>query len=299
MVFQSIRAAVCPGGAGRYNQEAIRLAFELVAVLAAITGPGGLMRCVSGVAAAVLVAVLSIAQCLALAEDEPAAGEDSGIDLSFGPAPDSRFLLFASTDLWRHGGFAHGGLLVALNGLNRDGLVFKVTLGGGAYRYISGGLGNVDVIGRQFAAAIMPGWRFTGRNFVVTAFAGLDYQDHRLTPDDPFAGLRGGAFGLRTAIEVWYEPTPHTMVAADASVSTVGPSYSARIAAGWRVLDGYYLGPELHGFAHDNNYSQMRVGVHVTGLKLSALEWSAGLGWANDSDDRNSLYGKLSVIGRR
>jgi hypothetical protein len=208
-------------------------------------------------------------------------------------------LLFASTDLWRHGGFAHGGLLVAPNGLDREGFVFKVMFGGGAYRYISGALGNIDVTGRQLAAAALPGWRFVGRNFIATVFAGLDYQDHRLTPDDPSAGLRGSAFGLRTAIELWYQPSPHTMVAADASVSTVGPSYSARIAAGWRVFERYYLGPEVQGFAADGNYQQVRVGVHVTGFKFEPFEWSAGLGWANDSDDRSSLYGKLGVISRR
>jgi hypothetical protein len=251
-----------------------------------MTGPGASMRCVSGVAAAVLAAVFSAAQCSTLAGATAAADEP-------------RFLLFASTDLWRHGGFAHGGLLVAPNGLDREGFVFKVMFGGGAYRYISGALGNIDVTGRQLAAAALPGWRFVGRDFIATVFAGLDYQDHRLTPDDPSAGLRGSAFGLRTAIELWYQPSPHTMVAADASVSTVGPSYSARIAAGWRVFERYYLGPEVQGFAADGNYQQVRVGVHVTGFKFEPFEWSAGLGWANDSDDRSSLYGKLGVISRR
>jgi hypothetical protein len=201
--------------------------------------------------------------------------------------------------LWRHGGFTHGGVVVAPGGLDREGLVFKLMFGGGAYRYISGDLGNVEVTGLQFAATAMPGWRFIRNGLYVTVFAGLDYQDHRLTPDDPSAGLRGSAFGLRTAIEVWYEPSANTMIAADASFSTVGPSYSARIAAGWRVFEHFYLGPELQGFAADDNYQQVRLGVHVTAFKFAAYEWSAGLGWANDSDDRGSLYGKLGVISRR
>jgi hypothetical protein len=250
------------------------------------------MRCVGGVAAAIWAAVFSAVAC-------KASADALSMPRRSVPHDEPRFLLFAGTDLWRHGGFAHGGLLVAPSGLDREGLVFKLMLGGGSYRYVSGALGDIDVVGRQFAAAAMPGWRFAGRNFVATVFVGLDYQDHRLTPDDPAAGLRGSAFGLRTAVELWYEPTPQTMFAADASVSTVGPSYSARVAAGWRVFERYYIGPEVQGFAADDNYQQLRVGVHVTGFKYEPLEWSAGLGWANDSDDRTSLYGKLGVISRR
>jgi hypothetical protein len=243
------------------------------------------MRCVCGVAAAVLAAVSSVVQCPALAE-------------ATGAADERRFLLFASTDLWRHGGFAYGGVVVAPGGLDREGFVLKLMFGGGAYRYISGALGNIEIVGRQFVATAMPGWRFVRKDLIVTVFAGLDYQDHLLTPDDPSAGLRGSAFGLRGAVEVWCEPTPQTMLVADASVSTVGPSYSARLAAGWRVFESYYLGPEFQAFAADDNYHQMRAGVHVTAMKFWRFEWSAALGWAIDSDDRDSLYGKLGVISR-
>ena len=88
------------------------------------------------------------------------------------------------------------------------GSVLKLMFGGGVYRYTSGALGNVDVRGRQLAAAILPGWRFIRDGFIVTVFAGLDFQNHRLSPDDPTAGLRGSYVGLRTGFELWYEPTP-------------------------------------------------------------------------------------------
>jgi hypothetical protein len=244
------------------------------------------MYCVSRVAAVAIAAVCSFARDAALADSALTARD----------AP--RFLLFANTDLWRHGGFAHGGLVFAPAGLDREGLVFKLMFGGGTYRYISGALGNIEVAGRQFATSAMPGWRFMGTNLIVTAFAGLDYQDHRLTPDDPSAGLRGSAIGLRVAVEVWWEPTPHMMVAADASVSTVGPSYSARVAAGWRLFERYYLGPELQAFTADDNYHQARIGIHVTAMKFGRFEWSGGFGWAIDSDERDSVYGKLGLISR-
>ena len=119
--------------------------------------------------------------------------------------------------------------------------------GGGVYHYVSGALGNVDVRGEQLAAAVLPGWRFIRDGFIVTVFLGYDFQSHQLTPDDPSAGLRGDYVGARTGFELWYEPSATTMVAADASVSTIGPSYSARLATGWRSFDLFYLGPEVAG----------------------------------------------------
>jgi len=212
---------------------------------------------------------------------------------------DARVLFFAGTDLWRHGGFAHGGLLWSPHGLDREGFVIKAMAGGGIYHYVSGALGNVDVQGRQLSAAILPGWRFKRERLIVTAFAGLDLQNHRLTPDDTSAGLRGSYAGLRGTIDLWYEPSATTMVTAYVSGSTIGPSYSGRLAFGWRVNDRFYLGPAIEGFEADGNYHQFRLGAHVTGFKTADFEWSAGLGFADDSDHRSGLYGKLGVLTRR
>jgi hypothetical protein len=111
--------------------------------------------------------------------------------------------------------------------------------------------------------------------------------------------LRGNYAGARAGFELWYQPTPMTMIAADASVSTVGPSYNARVAAGWRVFDMFYVGPEAAAFAADDNYKQIRAGFHLTGLRMGVFEWSAGLGWASDTDKRSGFYGKLGLFTRR
>jgi hypothetical protein len=238
-------------------------------------------------AAWALAAAFNTAVSFASAEPDTASPEQA------------RLLLFSTTDLWRHGGFAHGGLLWAPSGLDRDGPVLKLMFGGGIYRYISGALGNTDVRGDLLAAAILPGWRFVRDGFAATVFLGADFQQHRLTPDDPSAGLRGGYVGARAGFDLWYQPTAMTMVVADASISTVGPSYNARLAAGLRVFDAFYVGPEVQGFAADGNYRQFRAGVHVTGFRTGEFEWSAGMGWATDTDERSGAYGKLGVFTRR
>jgi hypothetical protein len=266
-------------------------------------------------ASIVVAAALSFAAHDALADvPDPDEDQDTHILAAYARPPDAaaqdaagrdaanqdqaRILLFATSDIWHQGGFSYGGALWAPSGLDRDGPVLKLMFGGGLYHYNSGALGNIDVAGREFAASILPGWRFVRDNLYVTVFLGYDFQHHRLTPDDPSTGLRGTYNGLRAGFELWWQPTGSTMVAADASVSTIGPGYNVRLAAGLRTFDSFYFGPEVQAFGADDNYRQLRAGVHITGFRTGLFEWSVGAGWATDSDDNSGAYGKLGVLTR-
>ena len=248
-----------------------------------------------GVAAAVLAAVLSVAIGAAVAD----SGETK-------PEP-QHFMLFTGADLWRNGGFAHAGVMWAQAGLDNNGFVIKLAAGGGLYRYHSDAVG-AEITGYKTDASILPGWRFRRGDLFVTVFAGFDWQRHKLLPDDPTAGLRGGYIGLRGAVDLWYQPNTTTMVAAELSATTIGPSYWGRLAYGWRLFERFYAGPEISGFNSNGNYQQLRAGFHVTGLKFSKFsrtylewlnfEWSVGMGFARDSDHRQSIYVRLGLLLR-
>ena len=169
-------------------------------------------------------------------------------------------MLFSGRDVWRSGLYAYGGAVWAPTGFEDDGLLLKILFSGGVYRYFAGNL-DQDVLGAQWAAAVMPGWRFKRGPVEIKIFFGPEIAKHRLWPDDPDNRLRGDTFGVRFAAEFWTEPTPLTMVAADASLSSVGPSYSARLAFGWKVFQLFYLGPEAQVYGADN-YDQLRFGAH-------------------------------------
>jgi hypothetical protein len=239
------------------------------------------------VVAFLLAAVATVSACRAddeLLADAPAEQHAT-----------AHFLLFGGTDLWRNGGFAHGGFLWAYQGLDADGPVFKLLLNGGFYRYRGGTTGFT---GRQVMAAALPGWRFKRGTLELTVFAGLDAQDHRCTPADPGNRLTGTHVGARGGFDVWSEPLHDAMLTGSVSLSTVGSSYWTRAAAGWRVFDMVWLGPEVHA-SGDDVYRQFRVGVHATSLRLYGYEWSVGAGWATDSDDRDGVYGRLEVLVRK
>lgn len=209
----------------------------------------------------------------------------------------ARYLLFSGADLWRNGGFLHGGTLWSPGGLDQEGFTLKAVISGGSYRYHSGAL-DAEVRGSELATQLMPGWRFKSASSEFKIFAGIDLQEHRLKPDDPGSGLRGGDVGLRGAFELWTQPSVATMIAVDGLASTIVNTYSIRAAAGWRVADTFYAGPEVQAFASDG-YSQRRIGLHITAYKTGVLEWTAATGYAYDSDDRSSAYVRLGVSTRR
>jgi hypothetical protein len=210
----------------------------------------------------------------------------------------AHFLMFSGADLWRDGSFMHGGVLWSPGGLDREGFTLQAVISGGAYRYQSGALNNAWVIGTEEEALVMPGWRFKHDRLEVKVFAGLDIKNDITRPYDPSNRLHGTSFGIRGAVSLWFEPTPSSMLAADASLSSIATGYSARVAYGWKLHDRFYLGPEAQTFACIG-YDQIRFGMHMTGLKTGLFEWNAAAGWANDSDHRPGLYLRFGVLTRR
>ncbi|MBI4275416.1 MAG: cellulose biosynthesis protein BcsS [Rhizobiales bacterium] len=208
------------------------------------------------------------------------------------------FLFFTGTDLWRGGAFLHGGMLWAVNRLEREGFVVKAMAGGGIYHYQSGALGDTEIRGREISGQLLAGWRFVRDALTLTAFVGLGIENHGQSPNDPGTKLRGGDLGVIGTLELWYQPVSDFMIAADASVTSVGPRLNARLAFGGRVFERIYVGPEIQRYQTDD-YSQLRFGAHFTGLNALGAEWSAAVGIAHDSDHSRGAYGRIGVNVRR
>jgi Cellulose biosynthesis protein BcsS len=228
--------------------------------------------------------------CLFCASASPVRADDD---------EDARIMLFSGRDLWRNGVFAYGGLVLAPSGLDQDGLLLKILFSGGLYRYEASNLGGERIIGAELLAQVLPGWRIKRGDAEFKIFFGPELQKHYLRPDDPSNRLRGTFTGLRIAVDLWYEPTPETMIAADVSLSSIATSNSARAAYGWRVLEdmlgGVYIGPEAQCFGSEG-YRHWRLGAHVTSMKTEDTEWSAATGWARDSQGRASPYLRLNLL---
>jgi hypothetical protein len=155
----------------------------------------------------------------------------------------------------------------------------------------------VPIVGRQLLVSAMAGWRFVQDRSQLTLFAGSDEQSNRFRPDDPSNSTRGGRAGIRLGADFWSEPIDGFMVLASVSGSTIGPSVWSRIAAGTRVFGHLWFGPEFQMMG-DGRYKQFRAGVHLTAFRTGRFEWSLGFGYANDSDHKNGIYGRIGMLTR-
>jgi Cellulose biosynthesis protein BcsS len=246
------------------------------------------MRWWRRVHAAIFVAAATLVYCGVVSAEPVWIGGDG----------DTHFIFFSGSDLWSDGSFAYGGLLWSPHGTDRSGFTFKALLSGGLYRYNAGDLGGARVVGTELSGQLLPGWRFKRDRFEFTVFLGPELQHNWLRPDDPGNSLHGSKLGARFRIELWNEPTSATMLAADVSLSTIDTDYCARLAYGWKVFDRFYTGPETQVYGGDG-YRQLRFGLHVTGLKFGAAEWSLAGGWAFTTDDRDGPYLRLGFMVRR
>jgi hypothetical protein len=143
--------------------------------------------------------------------------------------PDSRsFLLFAGTDLWRDGAFLHGGLLWSPAGFDADGLTD----------------------GTLVSAPALPGWRVISDGITITLYAGPMIQDYRLSPYDPGSLLHGFYSGAQMAADVWYQPTPASMVAINGTIASIAAIGTMRAAVGWQFDQPFFVGPEAQALWH-------------------------------------------------
>lgn len=232
------------------------------------------------------VAALMFCGVCTSAGAEPRAATDQSID---------RYLLFSGVELWKAGGFLHGGIVWSPNGVTVEGFSLKLLSGAGRYQYRSG---TTDITGTAAVFTAMPGWRIKRDHLEATIYAGLDLQGHRFRPDDASNQLRGLHIGTRFAGELWFEPNDASMMQAWATWSSIDSGYSVRGAAGWRLFDRLYVGPEAQALG-DGHYRQTRVGIHLTAWHLGPLEWSAGLGYAHDKTNGAGAYLRVGFLTRR
>ena len=123
--------------------------------------------------------------------------------------------------------FGYGGFVWAPWGFDPDGLLLKILFSNGLYHHDAGNLGGERVTGTELLLGVTPGWRIKRGDAEFKVFFGPEIQRHRLRPDNPSNRMRGTSAGLRVAIDLWYEPTPQTMIAADVSLTEGGGHWSA------------------------------------------------------------------------
>lgn len=208
---------------------------------------------------------------------------------------DQHTILFGSLDAGRSS-FASGGAKQALTGpLDRTGFVLLETDGVGLTREtVRSAAGRVGVERVKHQAALSAGHQWAGPVYAA-AFVGPEVSQEQVAHDGRLRRVSQPRAGLQAQAEFWANPTPATMLAGTVIAETARTSVWGRAAAGLKVFDAAFVGPELTIYATPT-YRETRWGAHVTGLSLGRVTLRVSAGWMTDDAHRHgSPYASLGA----
>lgn len=209
-----------------------------------------------------------------------------------GGMPD-RMLYFSGIEAQRWSLGAYAGAQWAPGRIDREGFVLRMLMSDSIERFTTP---NYRYDTQIFRGAVMPGYKWSRNKVELQVLGGIGSEvDAKLTNH---AALTWRIkLGAQISADLWWEPTRALMLQSSFTATTIDSGYSARVAGGWRLLERYWIGPELAA-SHDYFSSQYRVGAHLTGLRTDEYEWSFAAGRVWDSYQRDGIYGRIGIVVR-
>jgi len=205
--------------------------------------------------------------------------------------PVERGVYFSGYDIVKDSQYAYSGIIVALNGdMGKDGYYFR------AY-------GSVDDFdrnpgdGRQWQGDIALGYMFSRSHIDYEIYAGVDYQNVRLKPDDPTAQVRGTEWGFKIGAGIETEKELPYYYSLEGNYSTSFNSYWARARMGLH-RGRFVFGPEAI-VVGDEDFDAQRVGgfvkfdVSLPTFRPVEVTLSAGHQFVSGSNNNNGGTGGI------
>lgn len=128
---------------------------------------------------------------------------------------------------------------------------------------------------------------------LLALYAGSDLETEQRI-ETLLPSLRATRYGARIQADLWALPLDRMMFQANAYASSIDQRLWGRLAAGWQTPLGLYAGPEVEAY-RERDYRKLRLGLHLTGLRLLGLEWRLSGGWQQTSDRPSEVYGTLAL----
>jgi hypothetical protein len=209
-------------------------------------------------------------------------------------------VLFGGFDDRSRSYYGYGGIIYAFNrNIAADGFLFRAMGLYNVYDYDSTAVIGGKVDGRMSAFDVLLGYQknIPSLNLVGRIYAGLDYESHRLSPDNPFDTNDGTAYGVHVRGEL---ETPYLSPYYLSLLSSYGSAkrrYWVRGRAGYN-FQGFILGPE--GVVTGNRETkEQRVGGFLTirHPALGPFELSVSGGYSHTEETRGggSGYGTVEL----
>lgn len=214
-----------------------------------------------------------------------------------GRAQDST-IVFGGADGREKSYYGYLGLLHHVNpDIAGEGALVRVFGLYGEYDYKSAVVPRGDVDADMVAGDVMLGYQWTVDKGVLRGFAGLDYEDHDLSPNNRYDSNRGSDLGVKFQGEFETDYLSQYYAGVIGSYGTAKERYWLRARGGYN-FGGYIVGPEgvLTG---DQEYDEQRIGAFLMLVNPGwGLSVSTGYSDANDRRGGGSMYGALELSTR-
>lgn len=219
---------------------------------------------------------------------------------------------FTGFDATRNSNYVYQGFIAALNqNLDKDGFLLRTYGGFVNYRYSLDTVTGGKVNGDGWQGDVMLGYQWVRQMYTLSAFIGGDYQNYRLTPDDPTARIRGTEFGFKVAADVESNEASPFYYSLGGAYSTAFNTYWSRARVGVTVRPTVFIGPEFIAYGGDG-YDDQRLGgfvkfeVPMTRTVPLEITLSGGHQWSRDGGSSgsttaggpggdNGVYGALDL----
>jgi hypothetical protein len=198
--------------------------------------------------------------------------------------------LYFGVDWTSHKSLAgYMGVLYAPMGMGQSGLRLSAFGLLGQYEYHGGDAGEL-FNGRFVSSDVLVGWSNVFANGAFTLAVGPNFQHHRVRPNDPNNAVQGSEWGFKVQADLWVNPTPRTLIYALGSYSTAFDTYYSIGRLGYDVTgQQLFFGPEVGGLGNDRT-DQVRVGAHLTGIKIGAAKVTVSGGWMHERGEGDGGY---------
>ena len=207
----------------------------------------------------------------------------------------STWEIWGGADVNANSWSAYSGTTTALSGfLETDGWRLRIGDGYGTYSYESDGS---TIRGHVGFGELLLGYQHQLGSLTLKGFVGAAAEAHTLSPFDTETTVVGTDYGVKTALESWWEITPEVWTSLDLSWSSVhGGTYAAHARAGYRIEPELSLGMEASANGN-SEYDGGRVGALVR-FAWPGGETSASAGASIDRSGELGGYGALSALYR-
>lgn len=219
------------------------------------------------------------------------------------PANESNahYELFSGVDATPSAVFGYaGGVWAFGRNVSAEGFRVKALTGTGRYDYdtsLPGIAGSVNIDGDVSLVQFLAGYQWRRGEWTVKAYAGLGFEEHDLTPNDPANSVNGSEFGAMGQLELWRNMGDSSWLAIDASYADTFGSYWTQMRLGRNLGARISAGIEAAALGNEE-YDSGRGGAFLRAhLGRMDLTVSGGISGDYYSGDLGG-YAALGLYGK-